>query len=520
MKKIKRHSVRRVLGAWALAAAVLLAGCGGPADSADSPKPQGSGQQSTQNEQSARKDRITEQWSAEKVIQDEWGQVQKISIHVPKLECDTPDAARLNDLLYTYYGAQYQDYTECPEAESTEDIYLETTIDWDAYWYGDCVSIVIEQYYGGPERPYYDGYCFDFDKGVELSTTEMLTRMGLDPDAAQTQVYRQAVQNFDRDMDEHGYTDGAHSSGTISNQRLGTLTANGLDDLPVVVDDAGQVRLLTGYATNAGRGWNDLEVVLVQDPSTGSAPLTAADRGVTVRLEGDTREITIRRTPELAALEELYGIQLEEEKTYPILGTYSDYVDVKIGDRGSDAFLPMVYLLTKDGLVEYVDLTRCLRFGGAMVCHDPIYIPDQGVELVQEDRDVALRCADGTVTLLNELVEEWNVQDIPHTAVGAFNYTTDTSWDWMDVNSNGFFQMGVKDNHDFYHGNVEYLGVIPEGAVLGVSTYDTEDGKPGIDFIAAIREEPGTENMIFTMLAGENPFIDNSDVLIMTRSYG
>ncbi len=38
----------------------------------------------------------------------------------------------------------------------------------------------------------------------------------------------------------------------------------------------------------------------------------------------------------------------------------------------------MVYLLTKDGVVEYVDVLHCLMFGSALVCQNPIYICKSG----------------------------------------------------------------------------------------------------------------------------------------------
>ena len=44
-----------------------------------------------------------------------------------------------------------------------------------------------------------------------------------------------------------------------------------------------------------------------------------------------------------------------------------------IGEQEDGFFRPVVYLLTKDGVVEYVDVLRCLMFGDAMICQDPIY---------------------------------------------------------------------------------------------------------------------------------------------------
>ena len=105
--------------------------------------------------------------------------------------------------------------------------------------------------------------------------------------------------------------------------------------------------------------------------------LTDTYGSASVQLDGDTRTVTIKRTPETIAWDADYGIRLEQDRTYPILGTYNEYIDVCIGEIGA-SFHPVVYLLTKDGVVEYVDVLRCLISGNVLVCQDPIYIANQG----------------------------------------------------------------------------------------------------------------------------------------------
>ena len=165
----------------------------------------------------------------------------------------------------------------------------------------------------------------------------------------------------------------------------------------------------------------------------------------------------------------------------------------------------MVYLLTRDGVVEYVDVLHCLMFGSALVCQDPIYIANQGVALERSGSEVNLRREDGSVLELAPLTAEWNAQEIPSEAVGAFNDMSDDQFDWMDVESNGSVQMGVQDNNVFYQGYADYLGVVPEGMVLGVSTSETADGMPGITFVAAVKYDLYNETLNLTMIDGQNP---------------
>ncbi|MFR4723642.1 MAG: hypothetical protein ACLT9S_00090 [Faecalibacterium sp.] len=47
-----------------------------------------------------------------------------------------------NDELAAMYAAEYRDYESYPQAEVSQDEWCpETYINWDAYWYGDCVSL-------------------------------------------------------------------------------------------------------------------------------------------------------------------------------------------------------------------------------------------------------------------------------------------------------------------------------------------------------------------------------------------
>ena len=84
------------LAAAVLAAAVVLAGCGSASDGA---VPAGSGAASQSGAaaavQTEQKERITDQWSLEKTVRGEMIGVMKLSIHVPQLVCDSPDAAAL-----------------------------------------------------------------------------------------------------------------------------------------------------------------------------------------------------------------------------------------------------------------------------------------------------------------------------------------------------------------------------------------------------------------------------------------
>ena len=508
------------LAAAVLAAAVVLAGCGSASDDAV-PAGSGAAAQSTADTavQTAQKDRITEQFTLEKTVRDEYGITQKLTVHVPQLVCDSPDAAYLNDELAAMYAAEYRDYESYPQAEVSQDEWCpQIYIDWDAYWYGDCVSLVVFRYDGGSDPGYSRGWCFDFATGKQVSVTEMLQRMGLDPDAVQQQMLRQAMQTFDRHMAQGGYYEGLLSGGNLASMRMNTLENNQLDDLCLLLPQPDRLVLRGGCSSTAGWGWRQLDVEIplqAADPQPQTV-LTDTYSSASVQLEGTQGTITLRRTPETAAWDTDYGIRLEQDRTFPILGIYNEYIDLCIGELGA-SFHPVVYLLTRDGVVEYVDVLHCLMFGSALVCQDPIYIANQGVALERSGSEVNLRREDGSVLELAPLTAEWNAQELPSEAVGAFNDMSDDQFDWMDVESNGFVQMGVQDNNVFYQGCADYLGVVPEGMVLGVWTNETADGMPGITFVAAVKYDLYNETLSFTMIDGQNPFAEGKTQLQLIR---
>ena len=508
------------LAAAVLAAAVVLTGCGGAAAPA-APASSGAASQSTADTavQTAQKDRITEQFTLEKTIRNDHNITYRLNIHVPQLVCDGPEAAYINYELAAMYAADFREYADSPEIEPQQDEGRpDTYINWDAYWYGDCVSLVMFRYDGGSDPGYSRGWCFDFATEKQVSVTEMLQRMGLDPDAVQQQMLRGAMQTFDRRMAQIGYYEGLLSGGNLASMRMNTLENNQLDDLCLLLPEQDRLVLRGGCSSPAGSGWRQLDVEIplqAADPQPQTV-LTDTYGSASVQLEGTQGTITLRRTPETAAWDADYGIRLEQDRTYPILGIYNEYVDVCIGELGA-SFHPVVYLLTKDGVVEYVDVLRCLISGNVLVCQDPIYIANNGVALERSGEEVILHQEDGSVLELAPLTAEWNGQEIPSEAVGAFNEMADDRFNWMDVESNGLVQMGVQDNNVFYQGYADYLGVVPEGMVLGVSTSETADGMPGITFVAAVKYDLFNETLNLTMIDGQNPFAEGKTQLQLIR---
>ena len=499
-----------------LAAALWLTGCGGAAAPA-APANSGAAAKSTASTavQTAQKERITDQFALEKNVSGVWGEeaVQYISVHVPQLECDSPDAVSLNKELAAIYAADFREYEAYEEAGQPGGEYPQIGVGWDAYWYGDCVSLVVRSRYGGTAPWRYSGWCFDFATGRQLTVAEMLQRMGLDPDTVQQQVQRQAMQAFDREMAQGAYYEGLRLGGELSQMRMDTLEYNELENLCLLLPEQDQLVLRGKYSCEEGWQQLDMEIPLTSAAPADPPVLTDTYDGVQVQLKGTQAVITLSPAPKTDQWGDI-GIRVEQTRTYLILGAYNEYVDVCIGEQEDGFFRPVVYLLTKDGVVEYVDVLRCLLLGDAMICQDPIYFANNGVALELCGSEVNLRRADGSVLELAPLSAEWSAQEIPYSVIGSYNYTDETGWSWMDLTSDGSVQMGIQDNSRMDQGDAAYLGVMPEGVVLGIST------DAGLDFVAAFKMDLYNENLTLTMIAGQNPFAEGETQLQMTRSYG
>ena len=504
-----------------LAAALLLAGCGGTQSSPSAAADQSSdSSRSTPGAvaQAAQTDRITDQYTLEKNVSGVWGEdaVQYISVHVPQLECDSPDAAYINDELNAIYAADFREFENSEEAGQPDGEAPLIGVGWDDWWYGDCVSLVVRSRYGGTAPWRYSGWCFDFATGRQITTAEMLQRMGLDPDEVQAQVQRQAMQAFDREMAQGAYYEGLRLGGELSQMRMDTLEYNELENLCLLLPEQDQLVLRGKYSCE--EGWQQLDMELSLPPAD-TPVLTDTYDGVQVQLEGTQATITLSPAPKTDQWGDI-GIRVEQEHSYPILGAYNEYVDVCIGEQEDGFFRPVVYLLTKDGVVEYVDVLRCLMFGDAMICQDPIYFANNGVALELCGSAVNLRRKDSSVLELAPLSAEWSAQEIPCSVTGSYNYTSETGWNWLDLGSDGSVQLGVQENSRVYQGDAAYLVVVPEGVVLGISADETEAGQTSVEFVAAVKTDLYYETLSVTMIDGQNPFAEGETELLMTRSYG
>lgn len=235
-------------GALAALLAALLAGCG--AKTAASARPAGSRElKSTPPDSMHATVMITEQYTLEKVVQAENGGKVRLNIHLPRLESDSADAARINAEIAQLYEYDVQEYADCPAAADPDvwDFCME--MKWNASWYDDCVSLVVSSSYGGADAPFYDGWCFDFESGTQLTNTQLLQRMGADPAALEEALYRDVKRRDELDR-QAACERGLLPPGSLKEGNTAWWAT--LDELPVSFDEAGNVTFLVRRFSASG----------------------------------------------------------------------------------------------------------------------------------------------------------------------------------------------------------------------------------------------------------------------------
>ena len=245
-------------GALAALLAALLAGCG--AKTAASARPAGSRElKSTPPDSMHATAAITEQYTLEKVVQAENGGTVRLNIHLPRLESDSADAARINAEIARLYEYDVQEYVDCPAAADPESWDICIEMNWNASWYGDCVSLVVSSCYGGTDAPFHNGWCFDFESGNQLTAIQLLQRMGADPAALEEALYRDIKRRDELDR-QTACERGLLPPGSLKEGNTAWWAT--LDELPLSFDETGNVTFFVRrFSASGGEFVNDAPTI-------------------------------------------------------------------------------------------------------------------------------------------------------------------------------------------------------------------------------------------------------------------
>ena len=281
--------------------------------------------------------------------------------------------------------------------------------------------------------------------------------------------------------------------------------------------DGGALHMIVPVGSFAGAASYDADIA-VDLSARETVERTAQDSFVKARLSGGSLTVSFEKTADSAWYAE--NFRFDYETVYPVAGLYSDYTDVFVGSVGQGYF-PYVFLLTKEGAVEYVNLLEgvtagFLCDGGPLGGVKDIVTFESGtveeeygtyqtvfaVDVSGEKHDLSGPVSDADYTIPSEFLGEWTAT-VTHDTAEQGSYDSDyilTLSDGggltvQDINS----EVGL---YFEYTGQLNYLGTNGEGMVFGYHLNE----RAGTVRYGAFTLLRGEDGLHVKSVAGENFF--------------
>lgn len=424
---------RRILAAL-LAAMLLLGGCGGK-----------------QNDAPARKADsdmiiITENYAEDGHYTDNLDNSWTYSYHVPQLTADTAGARAINAAIDEKFGDPVRGaLKDMQQALSLGCV----SVSWKSYRYEDVLSLVVKAE-ADWEFTDYAVYLYDAGRGVQLTTAELLEKLGVAQETFLDGLRRSAAAAFD----EQGYINTTEGVQWVQ-ERSWTVGAENVNtEAMVYADETGKLMAVLPVGSMAGAAW--YYKVLEAMPERGGETLTVEAGDVALTVDGESAQLRLE------------GV----EETYTVGGAWSDYTAGVCAALGEDGCV-YIFLLTAGGTVEYINVTGGLA-GGAL-CLSPLggIGGVTALETDEEQQTVLALDGEGKRHDLKPLVEAMTAK-MPSALVGDWHMTllhNSVEEDcWIELAEDGAaaWQEGVPDSAScrVLRGSARYLGMTAEGIVM------------------------------------------------------
>ena len=423
---------RRILAAL-LAAMLLLGGCGGK-----------------QNDAPARKADsdmiiITENYAEDGHYTDSLDNSWTYSYHVPQLTA-TAGARAINAAIDEKFGDPVRGaLKDMQQALSLGCV----SVSWKSYRYEDVLSLVVKAE-ADWEFTDYAVYLYDAGRGVQLTTAELLEKLGVAQETFLDGLRRSAAAAFD----EQGYINTTEGVQWVQ-ERSWTVGAENVNtEAMVYADETGKLMAVLPVGSMAGAAW--YYKVLEAMPERGGETLTVEAGDVALTVGGESAQLRLE------------GV----EETYTVGGAWSDYTAGVCAALGEDGCV-YIFLLTAGGTVEYINVTGGLA-GGAL-CLSPLggIGGVTALETDEEQQTVLALDGEGKRHDLKPLVEAMTAK-MPSALVGDWHMTllhNSVEEDcWIELAEDGaaVWQEGVPDSAScrVLRGSARYLGMTAEGIVM------------------------------------------------------
>ena len=458
---------------------------------------------------------ISELYSEEGEYTDTENNTLAYSYHVPRIMSETAVAAALNAEIADKFGTLVQEQKSMMAGRVSLTC---LSVTWKSYWNDSLLCLVLTSEMDG-DLTDYAVYSYDFFGGKRLTSEDLLAREGLSTQEFVMAARRTAANYFDglyRDA-LSGSMGGADFIASYAERRAWTLSDENINAEMRLYLDGGALHMIVPVGSFAGAASYDADIA-VDLSARETVERTAQDSFVKARLSGGSLTVSFEKTADSAWYAE--NFRFDYGTAYPVAGLYSDYTDVFVGSVGQGYF-PYVFLLTKEGAVEYVNLLEGLTAGflcdggplggvkdivafesGTVEEEYGTYQTVFAVDVSGEKHDLSGPVSDADYTVPSEFLGEWTAT-VTHDTAEQGSYDSDyilTLSDGggltvQDINS----EVGL---YFEYTGQLNYLGTNGEGMVFGYHLNE----RAGTVRYGAFTLLRGEDGLHVKSVAGENFF--------------
>lgn len=467
---------------------------------------------------------VNELYSEEGSATDSEGTEYSYSYHIPQIEDDTTDAAAINEEIAALYGEIAKSSLE---SVANKEIPGCNIVTYESYRSEDVLSVVIKCafYFGYYEE--FGVYNYDTANGVRLTNTDILERKGVTQEQYLYAVRCAAAKCYDDQYfsiwEDYGFDS---FSGAYQERRSWTLSEKNMTpELPLYLDSDGVMHTIAAIGSQAGTDW--IYQTLTPDLKEDTADVETDESFDFLTVTRKGRELTLRFNEMQCGIDTFdacgywndvpYGSKLQ------VNGLYGDYVGIFCGSIGEPG-APYVFLLTKEGRVEYIDVLACLR-GGYFCASGPLLGVDD-VKNFTSDSDengfpsVYAMNGNGERMELNQFIEadqhtmsdsligDWGCSRTVSMEDGG-SYEEFVSLTLTDCDNVSL----ISDQTDLdqgmeCRGYLTYLGMTEKGAVYAYHLWWIASNGPGIEGAIALNAEYDysgdvpTRTLLITELGG------------------
>lgn len=440
--------------------------------------------------------------------------------HIPEIQRDAPGARTINEEIRQIY----EDLVLTPrEAGETPEC---TSISYEYYQSEDVLSLVLSFVYGPGDMEEYAVYHYDIEQDKALLQEDLPALLGVSREALETAVARTAAQSFDENYHADAvwwYEEQFETLSMYFDYRAAALSRDYLSQALVYLGEGGQPRTIFPRWTYGDPEFSYCDKSLDLTPGeTGKLEDDLLDvawdnTGGTIRFHGDE------------ASQDFWGERfgcgwlLEYDKDLPVAGLYSRYTEAAIHMDGLND-PPILFLLTDQGRVEYVDLVACMR-GGYLCGGGPLMWVENVTGLTGAEEPgysgshVFAQCKDGSKEDLSEALTE-SRGTVPEVLEGSWEAAVTYRWAdgetaeipyTLTLHTDGWMEgwMEFQSDSEYFDKSVlSLLGETGDGVVYQYCLYPDEtleaDGVPyrgTVAFRTGYDQDAGKEALYVTTLS-------------------